>query len=290
MVKRSFRILPAFWLTLALYYCMPFFREKEALPPLWKMLTFTQNIGLDIKTNGTFSHAWSLCVEEHFYWLLPLTLLALWKTAVWRRAWVVLMVLLLAVIGLRLYSYWSLYEPYAMDDSAWVYWYKYLYYPSYTRLDGLIVGVGIAAIYQFKQNWWAIITKYGNLNVLLGLMVLTGAWFLCRDITAFWASVYGFTVVALGYGLVLTGALSSTCILYKYKSRVTLAIAQFSYAVYLTHKGVIHVVHQTLASFELSQELLLFISAACCFVVAALIYTVVEQPMLRLRNKLYPVA
>ena len=64
--RRFFRIVPAYLVTVALYFYFPFFREKENLPPLWKFLTFTQNIGLNLKDNGTFSHCWSLCVEEHF--------------------------------------------------------------------------------------------------------------------------------------------------------------------------------------------------------------------------------
>lgn len=73
-VKRFFRILPAYWVTLALYFGLPFFREKETIAPLWKFLTFTQNLGLDLKTSRAFSHAWSLCVEEHFCLFLPLLL------------------------------------------------------------------------------------------------------------------------------------------------------------------------------------------------------------------------
>lgn len=65
-LKRFFRIIPAFLITVGLYFCFPIFREKESLPPIWKFLTFTQNLGLDLKDFGTFSHAWSLCVEEHF--------------------------------------------------------------------------------------------------------------------------------------------------------------------------------------------------------------------------------
>lgn len=37
-VKRFFRIIPAFLVTVSLYFFLPFFREKEALPPLWKFL------------------------------------------------------------------------------------------------------------------------------------------------------------------------------------------------------------------------------------------------------------
>jgi peptidoglycan/LPS O-acetylase OafA/YrhL len=66
-LKRFFRIIPAFWLIVGIYFCFPSFREKEALPPMWKFLTFTQNFGLNLSNQGTFSHAWSLCVEEHFY-------------------------------------------------------------------------------------------------------------------------------------------------------------------------------------------------------------------------------
>jgi len=35
-IKRSFRILPAYWTVLARYICLPAFREWEALAPLWK--------------------------------------------------------------------------------------------------------------------------------------------------------------------------------------------------------------------------------------------------------------
>ncbi|MES2630244.1 MAG: acyltransferase [Bacteroidota bacterium] len=76
-IKRVFRILPAYLVVVAVYFIVPVFRERESLPPLWKFLTFTQNIGLDNFTEGTFSHAWSLCVEEHFYLVLPFTLLAI---------------------------------------------------------------------------------------------------------------------------------------------------------------------------------------------------------------------
>jgi len=56
--KRFFRIIPVYLLVVGIYFCFPFFREKEQLPPLWKFLTFTQNFGLDLNKHGTFSHAW----------------------------------------------------------------------------------------------------------------------------------------------------------------------------------------------------------------------------------------
>ena len=71
-LKRFFRIIPAYLVVVGIYFIVPLFREKESLPPIWKFLTFTQNFGTNLKDFGTFSHAWSLCVEEHFYFLLPI--------------------------------------------------------------------------------------------------------------------------------------------------------------------------------------------------------------------------
>jgi Acyltransferase family len=74
-VRRSFRILPAFLVVLCVYVFVPVTRETSAMEPAWRFLTFTMNFGLNFAENGTFSHAWSLCVEEHFYLILPLLLL-----------------------------------------------------------------------------------------------------------------------------------------------------------------------------------------------------------------------
>ena len=65
------RVLPAYLAVLFLYFLIPQFREQPGISPLWRFLTFTQNFGLDFDARGAFSHAWSLCVEEHFYLALP---------------------------------------------------------------------------------------------------------------------------------------------------------------------------------------------------------------------------
>lgn len=78
-IKRFFRIIPAYLTVVAIYFLIPAFREREALAPLWKYLTFTQNFGLDLRVQGTFSHAWSLCIEEQFYFLLPVILCCLFR-------------------------------------------------------------------------------------------------------------------------------------------------------------------------------------------------------------------
>jgi peptidoglycan/LPS O-acetylase OafA/YrhL len=283
-IKRFFRIIPAFLLTVGLYFCFPFFREKESLPPLWKFLTFTQNFGLDLKNFGTFSHAWSLCVEEHFYLFLPLILILFQKIHLTRKLYWLLLVLFLSGLAARHYSFDHLYL--SVEEITNSNWYKYVYYPTYNRLDGLLAGVSIAALRQFAPMAWNKISNYGNLFFVLGLIVLTAAWFLCYDQMTYHASVFGFPLVAIGYGLIVVGAISPSGFLYKRSSKITTGVATLSYGIYLTHKGVIHMTRELLTEFEIDQNLLLAICMLTCAGFAYLLHLAIEKPFMKLRNRI----
>ncbi|MBN8669619.1 MAG: acyltransferase [Chitinophagales bacterium] len=283
--KRFFRIIPAFLVIVGLYFLFPFFREKEALPPLWKFLTFTQNIGLNIKDNGTFSHAWSLCVEEHFYLLLPIIFLVSLRIGAFKRLSWLLVILFLAGLIIRIYSYNSLYLPHSNADDSWMYWYRYVYYPTYTRLDGLLVGVAIAALYKFRPATWQKLSRWGNLWILIGACILAIAFNAWEDIMEYQASVYGFPLVDIGLGLIVAGAVSENSFLYRLKSKIINHIAAISYGMYLTHKGIIHITHSLLPA-EINQSLLFLVSAITCILAATILYWVVEKPFMQVRRKL----
>ncbi len=284
-IKRFFRIVPAFLVTVLIYFCFPSFREKESLPPLWKFLTFTQNLGLNLKDFGTFSHSWSLCVEEHFYLLLPIIVILVQSAKFFNKAYWIIIALFLFGLASRIYSYNHFYAPKIPDEFAWMYWYKYIYYPTYNRLDGLLVGVSIAGLYQFLPTFWNRIAQFGNLFIVLSLLVLTGSYFLCEDKTTFSASIFGFPLIALGYGFMVVGAISPTSILYKWNSKITAFIASLSYAVYLTHKGVIYMTHQLLADYELDNHRLLIICVFTCAGFAYLLHIAIEKPFMKFRNR-----
>jgi peptidoglycan/LPS O-acetylase OafA/YrhL len=287
-IKRFFRIIPAYLVVLAIYFLMPAFHEREALPPLWKFLTFTQNFNYDIKNFGTFSHVWSLCVEEHFYLLFPLVLVTMIYFKAEKRGGLILLAVLLFGFIARLLSWYIQIAPEAGSDTFGITWYKYMYYPTYNRLDGLLAGVAIAALFTFKPAIKERITKYGNLILVLGILVLTGAWFLCEDQKDFHASISGYPLVAAGYGLLVMAAVSPTCILYKYDSRITALIAKLSFGLYLIHKGVIHVIQPLFIKMGIEAKgnlmfLMCFIGA---ILGALLLYKIVEEPFLRLRQRI----
>jgi peptidoglycan/LPS O-acetylase OafA/YrhL len=286
-IKRVFRILPAYWVVLMLYFLVPAFREREALPPLWKFLVFTQNFGLNLATGGTFSHAWSLCVEEQFYLLLPLALLLLKRVRL--RRWAGLLLALVAVgFGARLLSWHWAVVPSLDTDHVWLEWYEYIYYPTYNRLDGLLVGIGIAALFHYKPGLAARLSRFGNALLLLGVAVLAAAYCLCREPQAFAASIIGFPLVALGYGLLVVGAISPTTLLYRFESCISARLASLSFAAYLTHKGIIHLVQAVFAAYGLPLEsnAMLLLCLVFVLVGALLLNYTVEKPFLRLRNRL----
>lgn len=285
-IKRFFRILPLYWAVLAIYFLLPAFHEREALPPLYKFLTFTQNFGLNLRLQGTFSHAWSLCVEEHFYLALPVVLTLLYAAGIIKRGIWLLPVLFLFGIGIRHYGWTQLYEPSLDTGDSGINWYRYIYYPTYNRLDGLQTGVAIAALYVYRPLVFERVARFGNLLVVAGLLVLTGAYFLCYEEHSYAASVFGFPVVALGYGLLVIGAVSPACFLYKWRSRATALIATLSYGIYLTHKGVIHITQNLLSGVDADSNVMLLVCMGVCVAVAFITYKLVEQPFMTLRGKL----
>jgi len=284
-LKRVFRILPAYLFTVGLYFLVPFFRERESLPPLWKFLTFTQNLGLNLKDQGTFSHCWSLCVEEHFYLFLPLILMFILSEKWMKRSYLVLVFFFIFGIAIRIYCYNNLYLPHIADDNSWMYWYKYIYYPTYSRLDGLLAGVLIAGLYHFYPKICDKISSFGSWILLFGLMILTAAYFLCEDQMTFNATVFGFPLVALGYGFLVLGAISPTSFLFKWNSKILTRIATLSYAIYLTHKGIIHMTHQLLEKFEIDSNLMLIICMITCLGFAQIVHWIVEKPFMKLRKR-----
>lgn len=87
--RRLLRTLPNYYVLLAVYLLVPLLFPHSpilgsAAPPLWKLLSFTQNVGLSY--GQTFTHSWSLCVEEQFYVVLPLAALALARAHAGSRA------------------------------------------------------------------------------------------------------------------------------------------------------------------------------------------------------------
>ena len=280
-IKRFFRIIPAYLVVVSIYFVIPGFREHEGIAPLWKFLTFTQNFGLNLAAERAFSHAWSLCVEEHFYlvlpWLIgPLAARSSTRMAIWVGASV--------LVGGLILRAWSWLEVFYPRSNA-IAWWEWVYYPTYNRLDGLLFGVCAAAVQHFMQPLWQQITSRWKGVALVGLALLYCSYVLTADQYSFAASVFSFPLIAVAYGCLLIAALSPSSVLYRVRLTTTSLIATWSYSIYLTHKGVIHLSQELLASFGLAPDsgITLILTTMACVVVAWLLNVAVERPFMQLR-------
>jgi peptidoglycan/LPS O-acetylase OafA/YrhL len=280
--RRTYRILPSYFVVLALYFLVPAWREAPRLMPLWKFITFTMNIGFSFDRRG-FSHAWSLCVEEYFYLLLPLLVLILMHRPSTRKTVAILVFVVLFGIGLR--AFLITHYP----DEVWT----RIYYPTYTRLDGLLVGVTLAIVRSFRPQWWRGLMRHGHTLFVCGIgCVGCVVWmFRKHDLgantgSAMWGIILGLPLLSLGLGLITASSVSSNGLLARVKIPGAKILATLAFTLYLTHKAVGHFLMQDFPRITSSQSpasWLLY--AVACLIAAWLLHIAVERPFLRLRDR-----
>jgi len=291
-IKRIFRICPPYFFVLLIYIFIPAFHERETLAPLWKMFTFTQNYGQDIRRYGTFSHAWSLCVEEQFYLLLPLILMWVLSSRLKKKSGWLIPALFLLTIFFRWITWVIFLKPSIDSEDFGMEWYKLIYYPTYTRLDVLMVGVGIATLYRFGKSWLATLNRYANPMIIGGLILFVLSLFLCLDQHAAAATIFGFSLVAIAFGFFVISAILPGSFLYRTRSVITENLATLSYSLYLSHKGIIHLTQKWFTGLGIpgDSNWMLLICIITCISGALLMRRLIEKPFFRMRNKILEIA
>jgi len=292
-VRRGFRILPAYLLVLAIYSSAPSLREQPKMVPLWRFVSFTMNLGLDRSEGAAFSHAWSLCVEEHFYLLFPLVCILLMRRPSVKGTVVAAGCIVVAGAAIRLFSWIWLVGPvvrlHGADAAMEAVYPEYIYYPTYTRLDGLLAGVTLAAIKVFRPGWWGWAMQRGHSLEFAGLSLVAYAVWLFAERVSLGANLFGFPILSAGLGLLLASSVSANGVLARVPIPGTATLAALAYSLYLTHKAVMHLDRLLLADWLPLESLagLAIYGASSCAVAAAL-YLLIERPFLRVRERLLP--
>jgi peptidoglycan/LPS O-acetylase OafA/YrhL len=287
-VKRVFRIIPPFLAVVFLYVAFPVVREWGHVSPVWRYLTFTLNFGLDLKRYGTFSHAWSLCVEEQFYLLLPLTFWLFSYFKAGKKTVYLLIALFIAGFITRFLSWHYLIAPSIASPDFGLMWNKYIYYPTYNRLDGLLIGVSIAGLFTFYPCTKEWVNRYSNQVMLLGLAVLTVAYFICTPQDNFYTCIFGFPLISLAYGLILAAIVCPSNILFTLKSWVTSQVATLSFSLYLIHKIAIHLTQNIFAKtgIDKNSNLMMLLCIIASIAAALIMRYVIEKPSLCVRDRI----
>jgi peptidoglycan/LPS O-acetylase OafA/YrhL len=285
-MRRAFRVLPAYLTVLLFYFAIPGVREAPGLSPAWQFLTFTENFRIDYLHDQVFSHVWSLCVEEHFYLVLPLLILLLMRRPSFGKTVAVILGILCFGIAIRAYIYLHQIAIFPRDDYAFALAYvEKIYYPTHTRLDGLLVGVTLVTIKTFRPTWFQRVMSHGYLLLIGGLAICAWAMWLFSDRLSFSGAVMGFPLLAVGLGLLIASSIAPSSPLSKVRGFSL--IAALAYSTYLTHKEVIHQVRVHLPRLVESRGwFALFAYFAFSFLAAFALYLAIERPFLRLRERI----
>lgn len=290
-VRRFLRTLPNFYVVLALFFLFPSVMGGRTPPPLWRFLSFTQNINLAPGT--AFSHAWSLCIEEQFYLLLPaLALLAVKTRRSITWAWIAVAGGIAAGMVYRGVM-WSHHGTLA-DNGAEGY-YPNVYYSSFGRFDEFLPGVAVALLKNFHRSAWERLLRHGNALLVAGLVAAAGVyWMLDRSYWTdgygygFAATAFGYSLLAIAFAVLVVAAVSPGSLLYRMRVPGAAALAAWSYAIYLTHKPIAQIVKAQLGGTVTDRWAMVALAVAASLAGGWLLYRLVETPFMKLRERRFP--
>lgn len=291
LLRRALRVLPAYLAVLALYLWLPGWRESPGMQPAWQFLSFTANLFPDYFRNRAFSHAWSLCVEEHFYLLLPVAVMALSRRPGVRKTALFVLAVLLGGIALRAWAWHAQVAPF-LDVTAGEDWFvlryiEHVYNPTWARLDGLLVGASLAAIRFYRPAWWRWMMARGWVFLAAGVLLVGIAARLFEGPPSAAGAVIGFPLLSLGLGWVLVGMASPRILAGRIEVPGASLLATLAFSLYLTHKSIFHLVSEHAgAHLDGSNLLALACYGGAALLAGALLYLAVERPGLRLRERL----
>lgn len=282
--RRAFRILPAFAAVLAVYVAWPAAREAPGLQPTWQFLTFTLNLLIDYEHNPAFSHAWSLCVEEHFYLLFPW--LAWWLLRRPSMGRAIALGVGVVAFGMAVRGYvWRHDMAPVRNVPGAAFGLRFvvgIYYPTWARLDGLLAGVALAAWRVWWPQAWACWQERRSVLLVLIIASFIAALGLFRDRLGFWPSVLGYPLLSLALALCVVSALGL-----RRSLPGTGWLARISYSLYLSHKLALHAVAtRWVLPWQLHGLAAFALYAGGVLALGAALHYAVERPFLRWRERL----
>lgn len=293
-LRRGFRIFPLYYLVLTVLALLPITTALQRSTLFWEYAYATNYIVFEHR-NLVMPWAWSLCVEEHFYLVVPLVLLLLRRVSSEKRRFGLLFGLWALGGALRVLDGLAHFNPRDPDGQ-----FLRLFVRTHDRFDILVIGVAIALAYRNHQARFEALLSRPPLRFALGTLAMIGLWLCVAPPAAIGAIPTLRESLSWGtFTSVLCGALLPLIIAGSglFKSALSAPffrpISTLSYGIYLIHIPVgEHLALPVAMSMKLgpgstwllSVFLLWFFSMTGAYV----LHLLVEKPMLTLRDRVSP--
>ena len=280
-VRRAFRLLPA--LSVLALFCVGYAlliqagdKTVDTLKGVGYTILYVANWA-QVPPNppgiGPLSHAWSLSVEEQFYIVWPIFLMALLKL---RRKLTVIAILAALILASAVYT------AYLWDAKVS---YFRMYFGSDTRAQELLIGCVAGLLF-----YWSAVPREGRAKrafhtVSVVAVLGIGLSIVLARYNEEFVYTGGFTLICLGTAalildLVLFPSFLSRC----FEVRPLVWVGKVSYGLYLWHYPIFEASKRMFEG-RISAVSYTIIGVAITVPVAAASYYFLEQPLLRLGRR-----
>lgn len=266
--RRALRLLPALATMLAL--SVPFVTVSQLAPAVAYYANWAMAGGAYL---GAVAHTWSLSLEEQFYLLWPPSFMVLSQRLRPSHLIAITVVLIGLVAGYRIASF--------ERGVALV----RLTYASDMRADTILTGcaLGLLVSYGFLRDTPVVrhVLRLASVGILPVLFFI----FLLGSPRSSFFFLGGFNVVALGAALLIVQAVLFPVPLLQaiLEWKPLVAVGRISYGLYLWHALLYYALDTV--SLHIWAPIWLVVHVGGSFLIAAISYRYLEQPMLRLKDR-----
>jgi peptidoglycan/LPS O-acetylase OafA/YrhL len=289
--RRWLRTIPNYFLILTILITLNLiFKENFKIIDILHYYVFSQN--LFYKHPDFFPEAWSLSVEEWFYFLIPIIifgLISLFKTTIKKSVFFTSISLIVISILIRYFFFQSMGDI-KLDEAYWGWKFRG---SVVTRLDSLMFGVvGAYWSYYFNDSW----IKYKYHFFIIGILIFITMKFNLFNFLSFnfFDSVFSFTFTSLGTLFLLpylSNFKNGKGIIY---ISITI-ISLISYSMYLVNLSIVQywlldcINWKVISDFNSYFAIVFkyFLYWLLTIIISILIYKYFELPIMKLRDKKY---
>ncbi|MCW3075356.1 MAG: acyltransferase 3 [Flaviaesturariibacter sp.] len=262
-IRRTLRIFPLYFVIVALAFFL--YRHEEI--NYFSFLTFTGNFWLITKgdwTVGILNPLWSLCIEEHFYLVIPLLIAVLPH----RLLPYLFGFIIIGSIGFRWYAFHHIQWPWMT-----------LYCHTLSRCDFLAIGGLIAYRHHYKpfSFRWPKFFLWASIALLLCVLMLMDN----SDFTTLWKALFK-KYIFIAPLLILFFYMVFTDLSYT-EPKIFRYLGSTSYGLYMYHTPIIELISRN-AIINDSAVLKLMTVIILTVVTAGLSFYYFERPLLKMKE------